>query len=82
MKRSKVLRKLTRLLATWEGSKLTGETSKEVLALLEKEGMLPPHSNQADLGCECGCKGRCPRGNEWDYEHAPDGAYQTVRYNR
>ena len=42
MKRSSMLRKLTILLRSWEGSQLTGETSKEILDLIEKNGMLPP----------------------------------------
>lgn len=82
MKKSKVLRKLTKLLQTWEGSKLEGRTSKEILELLEKEGMLPPFSKQADLGCECGCKGRCAIGHDWDNERLPDGANQVDVYYR
>jgi hypothetical protein len=42
MKRSKMIRKLTRLLQTWEGSQLDNTTSREILDMLEKEGMLPP----------------------------------------
>jgi hypothetical protein len=42
MKRSSMLKKITKLLKSWEGSYLNGETSKEILDLIEKEGMLPP----------------------------------------
>lgn len=42
MKRSQMLRKITRLLKTWEGSRLEGRTSKEILDLIEREGMRPP----------------------------------------
>lgn len=79
MKRSKVVRKLVKLLETWEGSKLEAKTAREILDLLtgKEIGMLPPFSKQADLGCECGCKGRCPKGHEWDYEHMKENAMQV-----
>jgi hypothetical protein len=37
-----MLRKITNLLKTWEGCKLNGETSEEILTLIEEAGMLPP----------------------------------------
>ena len=54
MKKSTILRKISRLLKT-------NPSASEILDLVQKEGMLPPYSHQCDLGCECGCHGRCPR---------------------
>lgn len=51
----------------------------DLIDALTELGVLPPYSKQADLSCECGCKGRCPRGHAWDYEHLPEGAYQVER---
>lgn len=82
MKRSQVVAKLTKLLKTYENSKLDRETSRTILSMLEENGMLPPWSSQRDLGCECGCKGWCPKGYKWDYEHHPKGAFQTDRIYR
>lgn len=42
MTRSAMLRKITKLLKTWEGCQLNGATSREILDLIEQEGMLPP----------------------------------------
>jgi hypothetical protein len=36
-----MLRKLTHLLKSWEGSQLDGGTSKEILDLIERCGMTP-----------------------------------------
>lgn len=72
-------RKILKLLKTWDGCQKTMETANDILDLVVKEGMLPPKSYQRDLGCECGCKGWCPKGNDWDYEHIPIGDMQTNR---
>ncbi len=42
MKKSAVLRKMLRILKTWEGSRLEIRTAKEVLGLLEDEGVISP----------------------------------------
>lgn len=81
MKKSKIIRKLTALLRSYEDSELGPQQAREILDLLEKEGMKPPFTKQRDLGCECGCHGWCAKGYEWDYEHdltgefAKDGRY-------
>lgn len=79
MKKSTAKRKLVKLLKTWEGSQLNAKLAGEILDLLTSKdvGMVPPFSRQQDLGCECGCKGRCPRGNKWDSEGLPEGANQV-----
>lgn len=84
MKKSTVVRKLVKLLKDWESSKLDAKCANQILALLTSEeiGMLPPFSNQKDLGCECGCRGRCVKGHEWDYSHLPEGALQGERIYR
>jgi len=42
MKRSQMKRKITKLLQSWEGSRLTGKTSEDILRLIEDNGMMPP----------------------------------------
>lgn len=44
------------------------ECAEAILNICQREGMLPPYSKQADLGCECGCKGQNERGHAWDSE--------------
>lgn len=83
MKKSQALRKILRKLQEWENSRLEMKTAKELMEVIEKEiGMLPPWSSQRDFGCECGCKGRCPKGHGWDSEYLPIGSYQTERFSR
>lgn len=42
MKRSQMKHKLTLLLKNWQSSILDGDTSEEVLKLIEENGMSPP----------------------------------------
>lgn len=42
--------------------------AEDILAKIEAHGMTPPYSKKQDLGCECGCKGRCEIGENWEYE--------------
>lgn len=42
MKKKDMIKKLTKLLKSWEGSELTSKTSRQILALCESSGMLPP----------------------------------------
>ena len=41
MKRSKVLREIVKVLKSWENSKLTIKTAKEILNKIEELGMSP-----------------------------------------
>lgn len=49
MKRSQMKRKITRLLKSWEGSRLDGNTSEEILKLIESNGMMPPGQEKDKL---------------------------------
>ena len=74
MKRSKVLKKIEKLLYKHVGGIDPSpidfvDAAEAVLEAVEKMGMKPPHSKERDLDCECGCKGWCAKGNHWDYEH-------------
>lgn len=82
MKKTQAQRAVLKVLRDWEGSMMEMRTAKEVIDALVKIGMLPPFSCQADLSCECGCKGRCPKGNNWDDEKLPIGANQVQRIYR
>lgn len=42
MKRSQMIRKLVRHLRDWEGSRLDATCAREIIDLLEANGMLPP----------------------------------------
>lgn len=42
MKRSKMINKIYKLLKTWDNCKIEKRTAKEVLDLIEEEGMVPP----------------------------------------
>jgi hypothetical protein len=42
MKRRAMIRKIARLLKTWENCQLNEKTAREVLDLVERNGMLPP----------------------------------------
>ena len=66
-------------LVFFKDSEAVDEVAEAILKAVMKAGMLPPWSNQRDLGCECGCKGYCPNGNHWDYENTPEGALQTPK---
>ena len=77
MKRSYVVKRIARLLKQELQGAENRRLAGKILDSIEAAGMKPPWSNQADLGCECGCKGRCPKGRNWDYEHMPNGAMQV-----
>lgn len=77
MKRSKVINKIEKLLykhlSKPDPSPQDFEDAAEaILKATEKMGMLPPHTTERDLGCECGCHGWHQKGHAWDYEHRID----------
>lgn len=77
-----MIRKIFRLLQTYENCKMERKIATQILNLVVKEGMLPPDSFQSDLKCECGCQGRCTVGHNWDSEGLPEGARQIERFYR
>lgn len=69
MKRSVLIKESAAILkkAQDEG-KTIKEAAAMVLAHHEKRGMKPPYSKSTAHYCECGCKGRCELGNQWEEE--------------
>lgn len=66
MKRKDMLKKLYKVADDFMDSPDKRNLVDVLLDASVKLGMLPPYSKQKDLGCECGCKGRCEKGHEWD----------------
>jgi hypothetical protein len=79
MKKSQMTRCVLKVLKKWENSTPSPRMANKIIDVMVEAGMLPPRSQQRDLGCECGCKGWCPKGHDWDYEHMPAGSMQTPR---
>jgi hypothetical protein len=46
MKRSEAIKKITKILKTWESCELNNKTSDEILSMLEYLGMLPPFNSE------------------------------------
>lgn len=42
MKKSQMIRKMLKVLRSWEGSKMETKTARELLGVMEAAGMLPP----------------------------------------
>jgi hypothetical protein len=42
MKRSEMIKKITKILRTWEDCALTDKASEEILSMMEEEGIEPP----------------------------------------
>jgi hypothetical protein len=53
MKKSKVIRKLVKLLKTFENSEMNEPEAEKVLRLLEREGMLPPEVSYKEGYSNC-----------------------------
>jgi hypothetical protein len=45
MKRSEMIKKITKILRTWEDCALTDKASEEILSMMEEEGMMAPETD-------------------------------------